>query len=408
MNSETTKEDRADNARNDAPITEQQPILETCIKIEVPAELSQEKSRKLSRIEKHAIVLFILYNLGIHLLTIFAGVSVSGIPGAMREEYRWILASNVVAIVYSVALLYLFSKSILSSSNNWWTAAVNLEALKEFKVSKFLIALTTCVEAYHFLQLNQKKLVYGKDKPPASYTGGILKIVVKNTGQGIIREDLEKLFQKFSQNCQELEYKKIGRGLELYITKEIIKAMYGEIRVYSKQGVGASFILCIPCKPTLIPQVLRPHSDPILPDKNRIMHTIRTMIVDDDSANTKVFEQYLAQKKIPTQCVAQNGLEAYERYKQQVFNGEPIELIIIDLNMPTIEGRTSCKRIRDYEKEHNLKPCIIIVVSGNCIESEMNECLDPKGDIQAHEFLRKPIQYEEFSAAVDRVANKIV
>jgi len=263
-------------------------------------------------------------------------------------------------------------------------------------------------EAYHFLQLNQKKLVYGKDKPPASYTGGILKIVVKNTGQGIIREDLEKLFQKFSQNCQELEYKKIGRGLELYITKEIIKAMYGEIRVYSKQGVGASFILCIPCKPTLIPQVLRPHSDPILPDKNRIMHTIRTMIVDDDSANTKVFEQYLAQKKIPTQCVAQNGLEAYERYKQQVFNGEPIELIIIDLNMPTIEGRTSCKRIRDYEKEHNLKPCIIIVFSGNCIESEMNECLDPKGDIQAHEFLRKPIQYEEFSAAVDRVANKIV
>jgi len=75
---------------------------------------------------------------------------------------------------------------------------------------------------------------------------GLVKIIIKDTGSGMSKESLGCLFQRFSQVCKDKNKRKIGTGLGLYITKEIVNKMKGDIKAYSKEGVGSTFILCFP------------------------------------------------------------------------------------------------------------------------------------------------------------------
>jgi len=75
---------------------------------------------------------------------------------------------------------------------------------------------------------------------------GILKISVADTGCGIIKEDIEKLFHMFTQGTIDPSKKKLGTGLGLFITKELCHRMEGEVKAFSRRGVGSAFIFCIP------------------------------------------------------------------------------------------------------------------------------------------------------------------
>lgn len=77
---------------------------------------------------------------------------------------------------------------------------------------------------------------------------GILKITVKDTGTGISKENLKQLFKLYSQVSEDMSKRQTGSGLGLYISSEIISSLNGNIRCYSKIGVGTTLISCIPCK----------------------------------------------------------------------------------------------------------------------------------------------------------------
>jgi len=83
-------------------------------------------------------------------------------------------------------------------------------------------------------------------KSSNNLTQGVLKVFVKDTGCGMPKENMEKLFQKFTQLTSDASKKKLGTGLGLFITKQICQRMDGQIKVFSKEGKGTSFILCIP------------------------------------------------------------------------------------------------------------------------------------------------------------------
>jgi len=85
-----------------------------------------------------------------------------------------------------------------------------------------------------------------KEKALKIKSTGIFKISVTDTGCGIPEADLGKLFQRFSQVNNDNSKKQIGSGLGLYITKELILKMDGDIRVYSRKGCGTTFMVCIP------------------------------------------------------------------------------------------------------------------------------------------------------------------
>jgi len=75
---------------------------------------------------------------------------------------------------------------------------------------------------------------------------GVLRIEVTDSGTGMAETDLKKLFTRFSQVSLDSTQRQSGTGLGLFITKEIIKGLNGDIKAFSKVGQGSSFVGCFP------------------------------------------------------------------------------------------------------------------------------------------------------------------
>jgi len=222
---------------------------------------------------------------------------------------------------------------------------------------------------------------------------GILKIIVSDTGCGIPQEDLNRLFQKFSQVTRDKSKRKLGTGLGLFITKELCKRMNGEVRVFSKPHKGSSFIFCLPVE-TAIDSFANSNQLEVV---NEIIshHKLSGMIVDDVQFNSLIMKELFTRIGIKVKDLAENGLEAYDKFMNRVMRKDFLDVIALDLDMPIMDGKKVAQRIREKELEMKLNPCLIIITSGNCSESEINECIDPNGKIKANAFLKKPINFDE-------------
>jgi signal transduction histidine kinase/CheY-like chemotaxis protein len=229
---------------------------------------------------------------------------------------------------------------------------------------------------------------------------GILKIIVEDTGCGITEADQKILFTKFTQLSSDSRKKQIGTGLGLYITRELVKKMNGEIRVFSKVNVGTCFIVCIPtvsCDPVALQRInLSPRRERNEPRK--------ALVADDVELCIKILDNYL--KKIgysPTS--AMNGLEAYEKYVRSHQEGKRFHVVTMDYDMPVLNGKDAVTRIRDYERANNMKPSTIMMISGHCNQSIISECVNPSGNVRANYFLKKPVTYQQIFDIVHKSTN---
>lgn len=224
---------------------------------------------------------------------------------------------------------------------------------------------------------------------------GILKVSVSDSGQGISEENTRKLFQKFSQVCVDPSKRKLGTGLGLFITKELCERMGGQIKVFSKPGSGSCFMFCIPAIPL-------PNDNSPRRKINNSEKKMRAMIVDDELLSRSILENFCSKLKVDVVNTAKNGLEAYNYYKECYYKGERLDLVTMDLTMPVMDGKTSAERIREFERELRIEPCLMIVISGNCSESEIAECTDRNGKIRANFFLKKPARIDEIAKVISR------
>jgi len=247
----------------------------------------------------------------------------------------------------------------------------------------------------------QNKLNIERDSPTS--TRGILKITVTDTGCGIPPESLDQVFAKFAQVNNEVTKRNIGSGLGLFITKEITDIMKGEIRAFSKLGKGTTFIVCIPCLSSHPPE---PNPERIndlpTPTFRTIRKGLKILVVDDMAWNNEVMASY-THKIGGTPVISLNGADAFEKYQTAHREGQPYDAVTMDYDMPIMNGYEALKKIRKYEQENNLNPCVAIVVSGHCDHNIISECLDPNGDVRANYFLKKPITYKQFLEVLSKV-----
>jgi len=222
---------------------------------------------------------------------------------------------------------------------------------------------------------------------------GVLKVIVSDTGCGIPKEDTTKLFQRFSQVTRDNSKRKLGTGLGLFITKELCKRMDGDVRVFSKIDKGSSFIFCLPVDP--LPDSHLSCSQIDIVRELMVGTKLKGMIVDDVPFNSMIIKELFVKLGIEIKDMAENGLEAYEKFMDRVLRRDNLDIIALDLDMPIMDGKKVAQKIREKEIELNLKSCLVVITSGNCSESEINECIDPKGKIRADAFLKKPISFEE-------------
>ena len=209
--------------------------------------------------------------------------------------------------------------------------------------------------------------------------GNEIKIYVKDTGIGIKSEFHEKIFERFQQ--VEIDYLKNeeGIGLGLAISKGLIEAMGGIIKIKSKQNKGSEFYFTIPYHPVQITKEIKPKLSKNF-DVNPIINKseFACLLVDDEPINLVLLEELLINSMSVKIFKAHNGKEAIDVCMQE--NG--LTIVLMDLKMPIMDGYEATRRIK------KMFPSIKIIA-----QSAYSSKKEKKAAIAAgcDEFISKPI-----------------
>lgn len=203
-----------------------------------------------------------------------------------------------------------------------------------------------------------------------------VRFAIQDTGTGIPLNKQHLLFQSFVQADSSITRKYGGSGLGLTISKNLVELMGGRIWFQSEEGRGSTFFFTAPFvpadasyEPMKTPEIQAPQ-EPVQQKDSMISRNGRILIVDDTEDNRFLLLTYL--KKLPFDVVqAENGLEAVEK----VFR-EPFDLILMDIQMPVMDGYAATRKIREWERQQNKKTIPIIAVSANAMAEDMQKSLD--------------------------------
>lgn len=161
-----------------------------------------------------------------------------------------------------------------------------------------------------------------------------LTIKVSDTGIGIRKENLEKLFTKFERLDTEINSNIEGTGLGLVITKKLVELMNGTIEVSSKYNVGSTFLVKLPQKMSSTPSTLEKSN--IIKDSPK-----KILLVDDNKLNIKVAKRLLNSLGYDNIVECYNGEECLEKVKNDTF-----DIILMDIMMPIVDGPTALKNLQ--------------------------------------------------------------
>lgn len=224
--------------------------------------------------------------------------------------------------------------------------------------------------------------------PPArGESQGRLEVRVQDTGIGIPAEKLKNLFQKFMQADASTTRRYGGTGLGLAICQRLVALMGGAITVRSEPGEGTEFAFALPAASVAPPEeMLAPPSDP----SGAPTYRPRILIVDDMDTNRFLLEVFLTRNGFEPE-LATGGMEAI-----QLASAKKYDAILMDLQMPDIDGFTTTQRIRAAESPGHRTPILALTA---CITKGTREkCLAMGMD----EYLTKPLDLKKFKSLLNR------
>ncbi|CAK7070172.1 MAG: Sensor histidine kinase RcsC [Desulfovibrio sp.] len=218
----------------------------------------------------------------------------------------------------------------------------------------------------------------------SAYDGYVdLAFAVSDTGIGIAPEDMERLFSKFEQADKGISRRFGGTGLGLAICKKITALMHGGIEVRSVPGQGSTFTAHLRVKQG---------TEEMLPQK-RTLELPTTfsfpgkyvLLVDDIEVNREVVASLVENTGVIVD-IAENGLDAVEKFKTAP---DKYDLILMDVQMPVMDGYTATEKIRDL-KVHRAKTIPILALTANAFKEDVERSL--AAGMNGH--IAKPVQYE--------------
>ncbi len=207
------------------------------------------------------------------------------------------------------------------------------------------------------------------------------KIGVRDQGVGIAEEKLKFLFEDFVQADASTTRKHGGTGLGLSLSKKLIHLMGGEIFVSSRLGEGSCFWFEIQ-----LPRVGETYKIPkVKTFAQPGFKKLKVLIVEDNSVNMFVLQKYL-QSLGHDHVSAENGQQAIEKLKRC----NDIDLILMDCQMPMMDGYEATRFIRKLTEPH-LKNVKIIALTANALLEDEKKCIDAGMD----QYMTKPIDFEK-------------
>ena len=200
----------------------------------------------------------------------------------------------------------------------------------------------------------------------------ILRIEVSDTGIGIAKEQQEKLFLSFNQANAGISQKFGGTGLGLAISKRIVELMGGQIWVESELGKGAKFIFTMKAKKAK-GVVISESTDKIqreVPKHHYDFSSHTLLIAEDVEINREIMSAILEDTAISIDY-AENGKTVVSMFRE---NPEKYSLILMDINMPEIDGYEATRQIRSIDLPI-AKNITIIAMTANVFREDIEKCL---------------------------------
>lgn len=225
-------------------------------------------------------------------------------------------------------------------------------------------------------------------KPRDKQTVSLI-FAITDSGIGIKPDKLSKLFQPYTQAEDSTTRKFGGTGLGLSITRKLTELMNGELQASSTVGEGSTFkvTLCLQkADNDIVEEVSYRASDDPLPKYARIL------LVEDNPVNQQVLLGMLRYLGLGAE-VAHNGLDALEKLSSKTY-----DLVLMDGQMPEMNGFTASIQFRAYEQRHNKGHTPIIALTAMAMTGDREKCIAAGMD----DYLTKPVNRRELHATLLR------
>ncbi|RLA79932.1 MAG: hypothetical protein DRG78_11950 [Epsilonproteobacteria bacterium] len=227
----------------------------------------------------------------------------------------------------------------------------------------------------------------------------MIEFNIKDTGIGISKNKQEKLFDSFTQADGSTTRKYGGTGLGLAITKQLVQLMDGRIYIKSELGKGSEFIFEIPLLKGDENNILRSKVQKDIPS----FHNNKILLVEDNKINQEIIVGLVENSNLDID-IANDGVEAVEMFKENSY-----ELILMDIQMPKMDGYETTKLIRESDST-----IPIVALTANAMkedvvktkEAGMNEHLNKPVEIQKlYEVLAK---YIDINKTKPEISNTVL
>ncbi|WP_293459463.1 PAS domain S-box protein [Phenylobacterium sp.] len=206
-----------------------------------------------------------------------------------------------------------------------------------------------------------------------------IRLVVRDTGIGFSADAAEALFERFEQADGSVTRRYGGTGLGLAISRSLVRLMGGAISATSAPGRGATFKVEIPLKRA--PRTAESIPGGAVREADRNIRPMRLLLAEDHMVNRMTVELIL--EHLPVEIVAvEDGRQAVEAFRRDTF-----DLVLMDMQMPVMDGLTAIRLIREMEAREHRPRTPICVLTANA----MTEHHEAAHDAGADAFITKPM-----------------
>lgn len=219
----------------------------------------------------------------------------------------------------------------------------------------------------------------------------ILKFSVSDTGIGIAKEKLSRLFDSFSQADASITRRFGGTGLGLAISNKLLHLMNATLEVESEEGKGSRFYFNLQVKKCAQSQIVSKNDLNYIEATELYFNDLEILVVEDNEINQIVIESMLNELGISSITLARNGVEAVTLCESCYF-----DLILMDMQMPEMDGPQATTIIRQLTSFKNTP---IVALTANVLEQDRLRCFEAGMDY----YLSKPIDFDELKRALKKM-----
>jgi len=223
----------------------------------------------------------------------------------------------------------------------------------------------------------------------ARVSGRDVEFYVRDTGSGIEREMIERLFDPFVQADSSHSRRHGGAGLGLAISRSLASLMGGTLTASSRPGAGSEFVARIPLQPAQPRSTAQAAPPPPVLDTNfAARHPLSILVAEDDHVNLRLIVTML-RKLGYDPIAARDGREAAD-----CFQREHPQCVLMDVQMPHVDGIEATREIRKMEIACGRAPAFISALTADTLVSDRTRCLEAGMD----DYLNKPLRRDHLVA----------